>query len=88
LCSRGLPEATVATTARQATAALMAAPAAALLTVRPAPVVALTPREAAAIPRAEVTTNRRLASKVVGEVKVRGRKGVLNGTPFSFPEGL
>ena len=41
-----------------------------------------TPPVAADIPVAEVTTRFRLRSKVVSEVKVRGGKGVLNGTPF------
>jgi hypothetical protein len=84
----------VATAVRQATAALMAAAtAAALLTARPAPeepviplVEAATP-QAAAIRAAEATTKSQLVSKVVSEVKVRGGKGVLNGTPFLSFEG-
>jgi hypothetical protein len=40
------------------------------------------PQEAA-IPAAEATTNSRTCQQgVVNEVKVRGGKGVLNGTPF------
>jgi hypothetical protein len=42
--------------------------------------VAVTPQEAADIPVVEVTT--RLCQQGVNEVKVRGEKGVLNGTPL------
>src|SRR5271168_2706906 len=73
-----------ATTPRQATAAAMVAIAAALLTRLPALVAPVILPVAAVIPAAEATTKSQSCRQVVSEVKVRGGKGVLNGTPFSF----
>jgi hypothetical protein len=81
-CSRVRRALTVATAPLPVTAAAAPATVAAHLTARPAPEAPVIPPEAV-IPAAEATTKSQTCQQgVVNEVKVRGGKGVLNGTPF------